>query len=137
MSEEKTAYEGNATRSKMSGRYDLIPPAAIQALARRLELGAGRHGDRNWESGGEEFRKASVNHLMKHFLEYLAGRDTQENLDAMICNVAFLIHFEEKIGAYRGSEDGAGQENRTPISRVETGGTTNIPAQQNGPAGRS
>lgn len=104
----KVAYEGKATRSKLTGRYDLIPASAIRALAKRLELGAGVHGDRNWESGGEKFRRASVNHLYNHFIDYMAGKNTQENLEAVICNVAFLLHFEEVIGPYRQGELGAG-----------------------------
>jgi hypothetical protein len=93
--EEKTVYEGGSTRTKLDVRYELIPKEAIDALARRLTLGAAKHGDHNWKGGGEEFRKATINHLMKHLLEYMeSGNLKDANTDALICNAAFLAYFE-------------------------------------------
>lgn len=95
---ELTKFEGNATRTTLKGRYDLIPREAIDAMARRLELGASRHGENNWKQGGEEFRKATINHLFNHLLDYLERGNTSEaNTDAIICNAAFLCFYEEKI----------------------------------------
>jgi hypothetical protein len=90
-------FEGGATRSALAGRYELIPREAIDGMARRLELGAVRHGENNWKSGGEEFRKASISHLMAHLLAYMTeGNANDANLDAILCNAAFLAHFEAK-----------------------------------------
>ena len=93
--EAKQSYEGGSTRSVLNERYDLIPKAAIDGIARRLALGAVAHGERNWESGGAEFVKATKNHLMGHLLNYLATGQ-QEDLDAIGCNYAFLAHFRSK-----------------------------------------
>jgi len=94
---EKATYEGGATRSEMKLRYDLMPREAVDALARRLAVGAERHGENNWKQGGEEFRRATINHLLKHCLDYLSGGNSNDaNTDAMICNAAFLCFFEEK-----------------------------------------
>jgi hypothetical protein len=96
--EPLVTFEGDSTRSVLKGRYDLIPREAIDAIARRLELGASRHGENNWKGGGEEFRKATINHLFNHLLDYLRNGDTSEaNTDAIICNAAFLCYFERII----------------------------------------
>ena len=80
----------------MAERYDLIPAEAVTALARRLALGAKRHGANNWRRGGEGFRKATIGHLMKHLLDYQEnGNLSDANTDALICNAAFLCHFEK------------------------------------------
>lgn len=95
---ELTAFEGGATRSKQSVRYDLIPPVSLKALATRLSLGAEKHGERNWESGGEEFRQATISHLMAHLIDYMENGNTNEaNTDAIICNAAFLCFYEDKM----------------------------------------
>ncbi len=79
----------------MTERFDLIPAEAIAALARRMGMGARIHGENNWRGGGEEFRKATINHLMKHLLDYSEhGNAHDENTAAIICNAAFLCHFE-------------------------------------------
>jgi hypothetical protein len=85
----------NATRSKQSGRYDLISPHGIDALARRLKLGAERHSPRGWESGGEGFRQATISHLMAHLASYMENPN-QDDTDAIICNAMFLCHFQAK-----------------------------------------
>jgi hypothetical protein len=96
---QKQAFEGAATRSTQKGRYDLISPAGVDAMARRLKLGAERHGERNWESGGEDFRQATVSHLLAHLMMYMENPN-EEDTDALICNAMFLCHFERmrKLG---------------------------------------
>ena len=102
---ENKSYEGGATRSNMKERYDLIPKEAIDAIARRLALGAERHGENNWKQGGPEFRKATINHLMKHLLNYMkSGNADDANTDAIICNAAFLCYFEERV-PFRGVDE--------------------------------
>jgi|ERR1700761_769821 len=95
--EEKIAYEGKATRSKKL-MYRLIPKSAIVALARRLTLGAERHGVNNWRQGGPGFRQASIDHLIDHLFDYIEnGNKFDNNTDAIICNAAFLCQYEEQI----------------------------------------
>jgi hypothetical protein len=92
---ELTPFEGGATRSSKGRRFDLIPRAANEALARRLELGAEQHGENNWKQGGAEFRRATVNHLLDHIYDYIEhGNAHEANTDAIITNAAFLCHFE-------------------------------------------
>lgn len=94
-SEELATFEGGATRTAKPERRQLIPKSAIDALARRLDLGAKKHGVNNWRKGGVEFRMETVNHLLDHVFEYLE-KGGRENADAIICNAAFLCEFEEK-----------------------------------------
>lgn len=95
VSQTLSTFEGGATRSVKAERRELMPKSAIDALSRRLALGAERHGVNNWRKGGKEFRLATVNHLLDHIFEYLE-RGGKENTDAIICNAAFLCEFEEK-----------------------------------------
>jgi hypothetical protein len=92
----KVIFEDGSSRSVLNERYDLIPKAAIDALSQRLALGAKSHGENNWRAGGVEFRKATINHLMKHLLNYIEhGNADDDNTSAIICNAAFLCHFEK------------------------------------------
>lgn len=95
LEEAKQAFEGGATRSELSLRYDLVPKPAIDGIARRLSLGAQKHGEHNWEAGGPEFVKATKNHLVAHVLSYIADGQP-EDLDAIGANYAFLAHFRSK-----------------------------------------
>ena len=96
----KQAFEGQATRSTQKIRYDLLTPCfmpAIQKIAERATLGASRHGDRNWESGGPEFVAATKGHLMAHVVAYLDhGNEGDDNLAAILWNAAVLVYFEGK-----------------------------------------
>lgn len=94
-----TNFEGNATRSPQPVRYDLIPSSAITALARRLTLGATKHGENNWRLGGEQFRAATISHLFAHLLDFMQSGGS-DNLDAILANAAFLVEFEIELGAY-------------------------------------
>jgi len=112
MTTKKAKYEGGAARSKLTGRRELIPQAAIDAMARRLELGASRYGENNWRRGGEEFRKSTINHLQKHLSAYAdSGNLTDENTDAIICNAAFLCHYEQQ-SPYAGNDVQTGKKVR-------------------------
>lgn len=89
-------FEGGSTRSKQKIRFDLLPPSAVCAISRRLTLGAENHGERNWEEGGEEFRQATISHLIAHVIDYMQNGG-RENTDAIICNAAFLCSIEERL----------------------------------------
>ena len=114
----KAIYEGGATRSELGERYDLIPKAAMDALAGRLALGARQHGENNWRRGGRDFRKATLNHIMKHLLDYIEnGNENDDNTAAIICNAAFLCHYEA-IDPYPGIDpDLSETEPSKPIRR--------------------
>lgn len=94
-------FEGKATRTPKL-MYSLIPKAAVVALARRLTLGASRHGKNNWRQGGEGFRDATLDHLIDHLFDYIEnGNRDDNNTDAIVCNAAFLCQIEEQY-PYKG-----------------------------------
>lgn len=95
--EAKTVYESNATRSVKDERYDLIPPEILTALARRFALGASKHGEDNWKSGGAEFIRSCINHLFAHYVSLLTnGQDHgDDDVGAMIWNAGVLAWFRE------------------------------------------
>ena len=92
---------GGSTRTSKAERRELIPKSAIDAMARRLALGAEKHGEGNWrlslrdDKGLDEFRKATLNHLLDHVFDYLEnGNVNDAKTDAIICNAAFLCEYE-------------------------------------------
>ena len=87
-------FENGASRSHHAPRYELIPKSAVDRLISRLEFGATIHGDNNWRLGGPEFILQCKRHMMEHMLNYLEGDTTDDHLAAVLCNAAFLCHFE-------------------------------------------
>jgi hypothetical protein len=98
--EQKAAFEGGATRSEKLERYDLIPPEAEDALARRYGMGAKKHGEGNWKQGGVTFIKACVNHAKAHQSHLLAtcGESEDDDLGAILCNFGMLTWFRANKG---------------------------------------
>ncbi len=94
---EKTVTMDNGSkRSHLPGRRDLIPKAALDALAGRLEYGAKKYGENNWRHGGELMRQSCINHLINHIFDYIENGNVEDNnTAAIITNAAFLCHFEE------------------------------------------
>lgn len=72
------AYATGAQREDKTdkGRYDLLPPEALHALAVWYEQGGKRYGDRNWEKGLplSLFLSAAIRHAYK-----LLRRDRSED----------------------------------------------------------
>ncbi len=88
-------YPSGATRSADADdfRYDLLPLCALARWAQRMGHGAKTHGDHNWKKG---FPAGVIeNHLMRHLVMWMEGDRSDDHLAAIMCNVAFLIHFEE------------------------------------------
>lgn len=95
--EAKTAFEGGATRSQKSERFDLIPAEAELATARRFGLGAAKHGDRNWQNGGADFILATINHLQAHLNSIKQGSpSSDDDIGAVLCNASMLAWFRQR-----------------------------------------
>lgn len=94
-SEKHSRFEGGATRTEKVERYDLVPPEAVDAIARRIGLGVAKHGENNWKSGGVAFIKATFNHMLAHISSLRKLNLGDQDLDAVICNAAFLCWFKE------------------------------------------
>lgn len=75
------------------GRYDLIPPCVLEALAKRLELGANEHGEYNFMLG---IPNASLyDSAMRHLNQAKQGLKDEPHLAAALTNIAFLIYNEK------------------------------------------
>ena len=98
---------------------ELIPPEAITAMARRLQIGAKKHEARNWEKGLLATQVQGA--LMRHLNDWAAGidddsdplADGSSNLEGVLINAAFLVAFEKR-GWLGGTLD-----NRPRIAPVE------------------
>ncbi len=76
-------------------RMVLISPFAMRRLAHWLTIGAKKYEDRNWEKGIPITR--CLDSLLRHVEAYLAGEDNEDHLAAAMCNVMFILHYEEMI----------------------------------------
>lgn len=92
----KDEYPTGATRdtSKGKGRYDLISPLFLKRLAKVLEVGAKNHGDNNWMKGMPYSRL--IDSSLRHISQFNEGLRDEDHLVQAVCNLMFLIHFEEE-----------------------------------------
>ena len=86
--------KSGATSTALDDRYDLIPYAAIRAIARRFGVGAKKHAPRNWELGDQEFAETRLNHCMRHMARFVEYRQ-MEDLDAVLCNASMLAYWKD------------------------------------------
>ena len=77
------------------GRYDLLPPEAIAALARHFEGGSRKYGDRNWEKGVPLSRY--LDSALRHTFKVLAGMDDEPHAEAAMWNMATFIATRQRI----------------------------------------
>lgn len=78
-------------------RMDLVPPEAIESLARVLGYGAKKYDDRGWEKGIKYSRLYAA--TLRHLLAWAKGQhyDTESNirhLEHALCNLAFMVTYE-------------------------------------------
>jgi len=83
-------------------RLDLIPPEVIEALGVVLTSGAKKYSARNWEGGLDWGRCFAA--CQRHLWAWWGGEDKdcetkQSHLSHALCNIAFLIAYEQrKVG---------------------------------------
>lgn len=77
------------------GRFDLIPPSVLLALARHLEDGSAKYGDRNWEKGQPISRY--FDSALRHMCKYWAGYVDEPHLHAAFWNIMAIIETEEQV----------------------------------------
>ena len=79
--------------------YHLLPPEVLEEMARVLQFGAGKYGERNYERGMAWSRPFSA--LMRHMWAWWSGdgRDPEtgySHLSHALCCIAFLIVYERR-----------------------------------------
>lgn len=94
---KRISFDSGAIREPNNdrGRYDLISPIALKALAIHMERGATKYADRNWEKGIPMSRH--INSAMRHLQQYLEGDRLEDHLSACAYNVFAVIHTTEMI----------------------------------------
>lgn len=80
-------------RADGKGRYDLISPFFLKRLAIRLELGAAKYKDRNWEKGlpFSWFLDAAIRHIE----QWLEGQEDEDHLAAAAFNLMGIMHLQK------------------------------------------
>jgi hypothetical protein len=77
------------------GRFDLISPVSLLRLAKHMENGAVKYGDKNWERGQNLMRY--FDSTIRHMYKFLEGHRDEDHLAAAMWNVHAMIHTEEMI----------------------------------------
>jgi hypothetical protein len=111
MSDVETNANGGR-QSRLAERTDLLPPAAVLAVARVLKGGAAKYGDRNWRLIGV---REHLNHALTHAYKYLAGDAEEPHLHNAACRLMMALEIE-LVGMDR--PDGFPR----PVAAAPTGG---------------
>lgn len=83
-------------------RHDLLPPEALDAVARVMAMGAAKYGERNWEAGMCWGRVYAA--MQRHSNAWLGGEehdpvDGQHHLDSVIwCAMVLRTYVARGIG---------------------------------------
>lgn len=81
-------------------RFDLLPPRAVEAVARVLEFGARKYAPGNWQKvqGGRwRYTRAALGHVFAYVKGEQKDPESGENhLAHAACCVLFLLDFEER-----------------------------------------
>lgn len=93
---EQQEFSTGAVRDRQTGkgRFDLLPPAAINRLAKHFEKGAAKYGDRNWERGIPLSRY--FDSALRHAFSYLQGRSDEDHLVAACWNFLAALETEHR-----------------------------------------
>ena len=99
--DENVVFHTGSKRSTSEGRgrYDLLPFEAIRRYALRLQEGAGKYGNRNWEKG-QPFSRV-IESMIRHVFQYQDGDRSEDHLAAVLFNAGALCHFEREVAEGR------------------------------------
>ena len=80
-------------------KYSLIPPIALKGMAEILTFGADKYGAESWKLVPNR-EERYLNALYRHLEAYRSGEKLDQetfksHLSHVLCNAAFLLHFEE------------------------------------------
>ncbi|APH12652.1 hypothetical protein ASJ33_05545 [Dehalococcoides mccartyi] len=94
---ERQSFQTGAVRDAQDhkGRYDLLPPYAIERLAKHFENGAVKYAARNWEKGIPLMRY--IDSGMRHMYKLMDGQTDEDHAAAAMWNIACYIQTEKWI----------------------------------------
>ena len=95
---ERKTYESGGQKDPGSadlyGRFDLIPPEALERLALVYARGAKKYEARNWERGIPQ--DACIDAALRHINRWRKGESTEDHLAAAAFWLFAIMFFEEK-----------------------------------------
>lgn len=96
---ERVLFETGAQRdrSRGKGRWDLLPWPALERLAKLMERGAAKYGERNWEQGIPLSRMFESG--IRHAYQWWVGQNDEDHLAAVLFNFGSIMLFEMMIKA--------------------------------------
>lgn len=104
------------------GRFDLLPPEALFALAKHFEQGARKYEDRNWEKGQDLGTYCDSG--LRHLVSFMAGQVDEDHLVAAAWNLVAAITTRARIqaGILPSTLDNMPPQHlRTPNAMLESG----------------
>ncbi len=84
--------ENGAKQSLVEGMFNEIPPLAMFELAKVMEHGAKKYGEKNWHGIPTE---SHVNHLLMHVFAWLAGDRQEKHLTHALARAAMAVERDE------------------------------------------
>ena len=75
------------------GRYDLLPPKAIHRVALRLEFGAKKYGDRDWDKGLP--KQNLIDSCLRHIFQGMNNQNNEDHFAAAVTHLLQLMEQEE------------------------------------------
>ena len=92
---KRRKFSTGAVRDRTEGKgwYHCISPFMEDRLAKWLELGGRKYGERNWERGMPFSR--FVDSAKRHLAKFAMGLGDEDHLAAIIFNIQAIIHFQE------------------------------------------
>jgi hypothetical protein len=99
VSESDKYYKAKSDLGKPS--YRLIPFNLLDGLARIREYGVAKYGAEDSWKDVPDARKRYTDALLRHIFAWMAGEKVDKesglrHIDHALCNLVFLLHFEDK-----------------------------------------
>jgi hypothetical protein len=88
----KTYSTGGKKEVQGKSKLSLVPLAALERIADRIEESIPKYGKDNWKKGFPI--SECVDAAMRHLYAYSAGENSEDHLAAALTNLAFATHFE-------------------------------------------
>ena len=98
---KRKIFDTGANRdiSSGQGRFDLLPPATVKALAIHYEKGCNKYGDRNWEKGIPISNYSSSG--LRHIFQFIDGQNDENHLIAaiwnLVCAYETILRIQRKL----------------------------------------
>ena len=89
---ERRTFETGAQRDRQAGkgRFDLLPPTAIRALARVFEEGARKYECRGWEKGMPLCNY--IDSALRHISDHMEGKRDEPHIAQACWNLVAYLH---------------------------------------------